>query len=484
MIFRLLIANIYLLILGFSALKLMTCHKFQSIEEISLSYFIGVMLTSFGMLLMNFLNFKYTFQSLFLMSFLMLCLLVFVIIINNTKKNQIINNWNQSLEELKSLILFFKQKELIVVAHLYLVFIFLFVMAIIFYEAMLRPLYTWDAMSFWVVKSKVMYFKQMIDWNDQSFINVNAHNPLNVPLIQVWFAYMQGGFDEMIIKWFYPVNTFFFSMIFFSHLKYWTQSLYALIGIIIFATIPFVCFHSTIAYSDLLVCYYFNIGTFYLFKYMNKNNNDYGTLWGVCCLGAYWTKPESILFVGIEVIIIIFYFIKERKKITTLVLFLLKNISLFVIFYLFWNQWIKTLGFSDFKYHSLIPHIDRLIPIIGSFLESFFTYGNWGVIGIFFMLVVGISYSKIIKSVDIYLFITIILLSLGFMYIYTFIVENQFKFRDVSFNRVVVTLVPMILFSSLKWSWNYILSENIQIINQWFKNESQKKMKKRKRSVS
>lgn len=83
--------------------------------------------------------------------------------------------------------------------------------AFVFYEGLLRPIYSYDSWSNWSSAAKFFYFEGglLLDKADEHYFGTGYRRfmsyPLHAPMLQVWIGLWTGSFHEVFTKMWSPV---------------------------------------------------------------------------------------------------------------------------------------------------------------------------------------------------------------------------------------------------------------------------------------
>lgn len=128
------------------------------------------------------------------------------------------------------------------------------------FEALLRPIFAWDTWANWSASAKVFYYAKglMLDAPPADFFGKDAVSriqsyPLHNHLLQVWFALWSGGFDEVFVKLWSPMNFLALAGLLYGFGLRETGRTAALAFLVIFISSPLMSYHAVEAYSDLML---------------------------------------------------------------------------------------------------------------------------------------------------------------------------------------------------------------------------------------
>lgn len=316
-------------------------------------------------------------------------------------------------------------------------------------EAMIKPVFTWDAWSRYAVVSKAIFI-------DQSFLTDYVIKriedyPLLITLNQTWILICQGYWNDISIKIISPLLFLSLLAIFYFGLRKLLKKTTALFFTLLLSTLPFLVFHSTTSYLDLPMTFFYSAGTIFLYVYL-KNNNEKDLILSAILLGlGVWTKRAGIYLTGIDTLVLIGYLAFKYKDKTMeylgpffKYLFILIGMTLPWIIY---NKLVVSAHYYTMESLIIInpDFLSRLPNVITLFTSKMFHSANWHLTWAIFIIVLIFWFRKIKKEKIALL--TIILINL-LVLIYTFIFSGSYQYLldGTVFNRVMMYMIPVVLF--------------------------------------
>ncbi len=175
------------------------------------------------------------------------------------------------------------------------------------FESVVRPIYTWDALAIWGTKGKAIFslgnIQAVKDYGAQSYY------PLNIPIAMAIFYH----FGEPFVKSIFPFYFVAMLAVFYGSLKRCGCGKVGLVGTLMLAVTPFVFFHSTIAYANLPMAFYYMASVIYLYQFFKNNNRSFLILSSVLLGVGYWTRSDGLIWIFPSLAVLAVYALKKRR---------------------------------------------------------------------------------------------------------------------------------------------------------------------------
>lgn len=257
----------------------------------------------------------------------------------------------------------------------------------IFIETGLRPIYAWDAWANWTAGAKLFYATHslMLDVPAQDFftrgavLRITAY-PLHNPLMQMWHGLWNGGFDEVLVKFWTPPYLLVLGMSFYLYASKEIGRISSLTMLVLFLSSPLMSYHAIEVYSDLPLAAYFFLAFISLLQAL-RGRAQYWFLAGLFCAEALFTKDEALFFVGpllLSAGMYIWFNVQEWPRRRTALLTLILPFLMIIPWYVFKFSHALGLGADhiklEFTYHP---------EILITALQSILSLENFNVIFLF-----------------------------------------------------------------------------------------------------
>lgn len=430
---------ICILFLGDSFTSLFKC-KLNCWERFGLAYGLGLAIFTFGTFLSSFLGApfnKYTLAVVFL---------VLLGAIWGIKRKKLIGldfkiSWNKPT-----------------IAAIVLGTIILLVGLSSLFESVVRPLYTWDALAIWGTKAKAIFSLGSI----QAVRDYGAkpYYPLNIPIAMAIFYH----FGESFVKSIFPFYFVAILMVFYGSLKRCSCGYVRLAGTLMLAVTPFVFFHSTIAYTNLPMAFYYMASVIYLYQFFQDNNRAFLMLSSVLAGVGCWTRPDGLIWVFPSLAVLAVYTLRRRQWLVPI--FYLVPILIFALPWSIFAQYVIevkspyltsalksvrnlfTLKINTAHLWEILRYFGGQIFIRETWLVVRGVLG-WGYIWLFFFSVLILYCTKLRKYSYLLALIGLDILVLFFIY-YTAGRDGRLSwFLDTGFNRITLHFFPLILYQTV-----------------------------------
>ena len=177
-------------------------------------------------------------------------------------------------------------------------------LASIFIETGTRPIWAWDSWSDWSVGAKLFYHTKslLLDTPTQDFFGrgvvtrLTAYPLLNT-LMQTWISIWNGGFDEVLVKFWTPVFLLSIAGYLYSFACKELNRLTAMALLVIFLSSPLMSYHAVEVYSDLPLGVYLGLASA-SFLHAMRGRRSYWRIVGLFSAIAMFTKDEALFFIA------------------------------------------------------------------------------------------------------------------------------------------------------------------------------------------
>jgi len=330
------------------------------------------------------------------------------------------------------------------------------------FESVVRPIYTWDALAIWGAKGKAIFSLGSV----QAVKDYGAkpYYPLNIPIAMALFYY----FGEPFVKSIFPFYFIAILMVFYGSLKRYGCGYVGSAGTLMLAVTPFIFFHSTIAYANLPMAFYYMASVIYLHQFFQNNSRAFLMLSSVLVGIGCWTRAEGLIWLFPNLMVLAIYALRRKQWLDPLL-----YLGPVLVFFLPWNVFTKYVIEAKSPYagaalegikqlFTLNIETTYLRDILRYFCRQIFIKETWLVVrGVlvwsyiwpFFFSVLILYCTRIRKYPYLLSIIGLDILVLFFIY-YT-VANSGSLYRilgmgfNISFNRMTLYFIPLILFQTI-----------------------------------
>ncbi len=328
------------------------------------------------------------------------------------------------------------------------------------------PLTPWDAWNGWIAKAKIWYYHGIneslvnrVNWlvTDGNFTNPTAHYPDALPLLYVFNSGL-FGWQETALNAIYPAMYVAFMLAFFGHLKQLTDDFFALIAVVILATVPFINVHFALSgYADIWVAAILVLILLNAQHFLSQPSIFVCFKIIALLLTLVMFKLESWVWLSIFVLTFGLCMVNPVKRKW---LYLLA-VVISIVWYLF-DGFSVNMPFGELV---IAPNLIK-IPALGSYglafvnttsawLEALFLSKNWHFLWytIPFVMVacLRVSNKNSVVLPGLYLLFTVFFLYVLFYMTYASVFANDFT----SSNRIVLHIVPSYVYFVIHVAYQY-----------------------------
>jgi len=261
--------------------------------------------------------------------------------------------------------------------------IFLIIIFQIFFvsgEAILRPVYSFDALDNWAIKAKSFFYEKSVnlDRTDPYFMggtDSKSNYPLHLSFLASWFYFNEGKIEEGLINLIPAIYYIALLGLIYINLKKYISRRKALIFTLFLSTAPLLIYHGFNFYADLVLSFYLTAAVIYLYNYLRR---DYpgDLLLGMIMCGSMVFIKNNGLFYALIILLIFLFELLRLKKIKTAKKNLAVPAAAWLVFSLPWliYVFINDLGYMAINNSLTMPSHFHPEILKLFFLNLWFTY--------------------------------------------------------------------------------------------------------------
>lgn len=317
-----------------------------------------------------------------------------------------------------------------------------------FVIALYWPICSWDAMAIWGVKGKAIAASGTIT---SLKYGVHHHYPLHFPLMISLASLLDG---DKLVKTLLSLTFAALLAVFYSNLRRFCGPLTSWLATLALATTPLLLEHSTIAYANLTLSFYYVTSVLYLLNYINRGELGFLLLSGLMAGIAAWTRPEGPLLLGLNALVLLIFSLRRRALRSTL-LYILPSCC-FAFPWIVYSRYILKTSNPFWSYaiaaitSFLTGHVDwdKLAMILRYFGQTVGVYARWGGVWIAFLAMVILCIDRLKHHS--YLLLTILLnvAAVIFMYYATPEINPLSWWLRTGFDRMILHFFPLLVFAA------------------------------------
>jgi hypothetical protein len=188
----------------------------------------------------------------------------------------------------------------------------------VYFSALIKPVIDVDAFQFYSIVAKGIFYDHTFTLPYlQQFI---GDKPLLPFLTQGWVLLGLNQANECLIKLLSPTVFLLLLVIFYSALKRFLNRKFSLLFTFLFSTLPFLIYHATTAYADLIVTFYYFVGTIYLWLFLKGLSEQKASMADLIVSMVFlgftvWAKKAGVVLAGIDLFVLLFALALYRAKI-------------------------------------------------------------------------------------------------------------------------------------------------------------------------
>lgn len=347
-------------------------------------------------------------------------------------------------------------------------FLILLLLGYTFYRSIIMPIESYDSVSIYALKSKIIYLNNGIFNNFFKYLSENFHGthpdyPLLVPMAEVWFYEFCNNFNEFAVKGIFPLYFIFFAVIFYCSLsRYVKNRTHLLIWTFMVCSVPQFNNYATIGVADLILSINFFVSFIYLYKWIfDKKRNSYLVISAIFSALTLWTKNEGMLLVLFNIILILPSLLSRESR-SHLVKTSLYIFSIFLLI-LAWNLFKSKNGlindnftFSMINLPNFLTGINKIPAILYEYQKQFFGFKKWNICWILCFAIIALRGKSIFKDNNLPFCVVISLFFASYSFMYVFSQVEIHFFLSKTFSRFLLHIFPVVFFWAGMLSKDYL----------------------------
>lgn len=350
------------------------------------------------------------------------------------------------------------------ILEIFLIVVIVVSIGLVSFQALFKPMFTYDAMSIWALKAKIFFKEQTVfsdDFYNSNRLHYHPKYPLLIPLTENWIYNCLGCVNDRLVKIIFPLFYISLISVFYSTQRRFFSRQYSLIFTALLTTIPaFVrSDKGGAAFSgnaDIPLAFFYTTGVIYLFCWMKERKKEDLLISAIFSGLAMFTKNEGSGFFAVTVFCLsIFVFFNTKKGV---ILQNIKSLLAYVILpMLIVLTWIiLTMGMPTFieeenysghlTLATVIGNISRTPIILTSFCLEFLDIRRWNIFWILFGVAMIGGFKFTLKSSIKYIFLILILDFCLFVLVYIITPWDVKELISCSMTRLVIQITPIAVF--------------------------------------
>jgi hypothetical protein len=259
-------------------------------------------------------------------------------------------------------------------------------------EALLRPLFPWDATAQWATKARVWFeYRHMVPFVDDMtwigmtgdvFTDAHATYPGTVPLFQVWAALAWGEFDDAVMNVSWPLFLAALALGVYGQLRRIEFArLPAVTVAYLIASLPIVDVHAALAgYADLAIAVVYAFAFLAFANWIRHRSWRDATLLALCAVALPMLKTPGWVWLATLIPGVVAVYV-PRRTMGVLVAFGIAGAAALVAYTSYVGP-ISILGYRIAPQHT---------GITGALISNFFLFANWHLLGFLLPLVLLVA---------------------------------------------------------------------------------------------
>lgn len=352
------------------------------------------------------------------------------------------------------------------VLEIFLIIVIVVSIGLVSFQALLKPMFTYDALSIWAFKAKIFFKEQSIftdDFYDSDRLHYHPRYPLLIPLVENWIYNCLGCVNDRLVKVIFPLFYISLISVFYTTQRRLFSRRYSLIFTALLATIPaFVRSDKGGAafsgYADVPLAFFYTTSIIYLFFWMKYRKKEDIIVSAIFSGLSMFTKNEGLGLFAVTVfclcIFVLFNSQKEiiKQNIKSFSVYIIIPILIILPWFIISSGMPAFLEEENYPGHltmsTIIENFSRTPVILSSFLKEFLDIKRWNVFWILFGIALISSFRFTLKSSIKYILLILLLDFSMFVLVYIITPWDVKALISCSMTRLIIQITPLAVFLS------------------------------------
>ena len=321
-----------------------------------------------------------------------------------------------------------------------------FIIILAFVLAIRWQPYTWDALSAWLLKGRLIAASGSLELVGLSDA---PSYPLNIS-IQTAFIYM---IDAKFVQVIFPAYLLSLILVFYARLREMANRAIALVCALLLAATPFLLSLATIGYANIPFAFYYVVSALYLYQFLRERKPSWLILSALLLGLAGWTRSEAPVYFAINIVVLVVFLRFTRETIKPLSVYG----AIVLILWLPWNIYWRAAGLGDFLaggfdvFKEIALNrwdVQRILDISSFFFSSALAFRTWSLLWIAFPIALIVGWRQ--RRAFAPLIALIVLNSFALIFFYYAAGSNAqltiHRWLETGFDRMALHFGPLILF--------------------------------------
>lgn len=335
-------------------------------------------------------------------------------------------------------------------------------------EALLRPLFAWDAWMNWSPKAILYFYSgELVEFTRPKLWLAQAEDaslytlgnsaawkyPITVPLIQYWGMLSAGTHETSLAYIHWPLLPLGLGLALFGHLRLaGVRTLLSLLACYALLSLPYINVHSAlVGYADLWLAASFGLGVFAIYAWHRHKSLPYAAL--AIAYAAVCASLKNPGIIACAILLVCFTVASMNLSNRSLiVLAVLAALASATILHLGINMDVPVLGRVSLAADRIeLPLLGnfrlRFHPVQGAFLQTIFQSMNWHLLWpLFLLLAASASVTRQSDHSQRFVLLAVLLLLVFIAVVFFFTKYHRAATSFVTLNRALLYAVPAMVF--------------------------------------
>ena len=352
------------------------------------------------------------------------------------------------------------------ILEIVLIIVIVISIGLVSFQALFKPMFTYDALSIWAFKAKIFFKEQTVftdDFYNSNRLHYHPQYPLLIPLAENWIYNCLGCVNDRLVKVIFPLFYISLISVFYTTQRRLFSRQYSLIFTALLATIPAFAMSDKggaafSGYVDVPLAFFYTTSIIYLFFWMKYRKREDIIISAIFSGLSMFTKNEGLGLFAVTVFCLCIFVLFNSKK--EIIKQNIKSFSVYIIIptLIILPGFIISSGMPTFleeenypgrlTMSTIIENLPRMPVILSSFCKEFLDVKRWNVFWILSGVAVLGSFKFTLKSPIKYILLILLLDFAMFVLVYVITPWDVKALISCSMTRLIIQITPLAIFLS------------------------------------
>jgi len=347
----------------------------------------------------------------------------------------------------KNKLIYLKMPKLsgLTILEILLLIIILLEIFFVFSSQMIKPVTGWDAWAGYSFRAKAYFVEGTANVPSLPPTIRGQHNAL----AQTWIFLCINEWDEIVGKIIFPFYYFCLLIIFYCSVRRFRTRLVSLLSTAVLSSLPFLVYHATLEYCDLLIGIYLFAGIVFMHLWLNRPQLRYLLLSLLFLLSTITIKKESYFHLTIVFLVFLAALFSIKHENVKEIKYFRAATAVFLFvggLYILLQMVLRP--YEGHTFSASFELFNRVQPLLLVFADYIFVRNNWSIAWPMLILILIFNFNDIKKNHIVFILSITMLEFFGFMAYYFFVNREAYEwlFYVTPAVRNMLQFIPVVIF--------------------------------------